>query len=209
MDTCNNHKIALELFSGSKTVSSFFESLGWNSFSVDINAKFKPTLCKDILQVSKNDLPGMIDFFWASPVCKNFSRASKASNWVKNTIKYRVYDYLPITDDSLKSIKMLEKTIEILSFFRNVPFVIENPIGRIQHTAALKKLGHYRYYVNYFDFGFPYSKETYLFSNLMLPFSTKKITVKAPGLCTVHSEFQRSKVPERLIAEIFKYIPYY
>jgi len=72
----------------------------------------------------------------------------------------------------------------------------------------MKKLGHYRYAVNYADFGFPYSKETYLFSNLFLPFSTKKVHSNSPGLLSINSKYQRSKVPPALIQSILLFLPW-
>ena len=202
-----NQKIMLELFSGSKTVSNFFESKCWQAISVDNNARLCPSICTDILQLNSVDLPSELGFTWASPDCSRLSRSAKQSHWKKVNIKKRVYQYTPATPEALISLALVEKTVQILQSFQGMPFVIENPIGRIQHLEPLKKLGHNRYYVNYADFGFEYSKETYLFTNLILPFSTKKITVRAPGLRTIRSKYQRSKVPEQLIAEIYKYIP--
>lgn len=202
-------KIIGEFFSGSKTVAGVFEENGWQSITVDIEPSYKPSLCIDILDLKKNDLPGTLDFLWFSPVCTCFSRAAPQKHWRKETLKYRRYRYVPITAESFLSIAFVEKCIEIINWFPGVPFIIENPVGRIHHTAALQSLGHYRYFVNYFDFGFPYSKETYLFSNIWLPFSLKKYKVDAPGLRSVRSVYQRSKIPRLLISKIFKYLFYY
>ena len=64
----------LELFKGTGSVGKVFEAHGWEVVSVDIEAKFKPTIIADVL-----DLPPTIgkgfDFIWFSPPCKNFSRA--------------------------------------------------------------------------------------------------------------------------------------
>lgn len=202
-----NQKIMLELFSGSKSISNFFESKGFHSVSVDNNHRLCPSICKNILDLKPVDLPGQIDFIWASPDCTYFSRASESSNWFKFHVKKRIYDYYPLTENARTALSLLQQTIQIINYYPGVPFVIENPIGRIQHLKPLKSIGHNRYYVNYYDFGFSYSKETYLFTNLILPFSTKKITVNAPGLRTIRSKYNRSKVPELLIDEIYKYIP--
>ncbi len=153
------------------------------------------------------DLPPVLHFIWASPDCTYFSRAGDSRHWFKFYVKKRVYEYFPLTDESRTALALLQKTVDIINYYAGVPFIIENPIGRIQHLEPLKAIGHYRYYVNYADFGFPYSKETYLFSNFHLPFSTKKITVNAPGLLSINSKFQRSKLPAGLISEIYKYIP--
>ena len=198
--------ILLELFSGSKTVSTQFESAGWKSFSIDNNPKLKPQLCCDILQLSPGMLPGNVSFIWASPDCSKFSRAAAQYHWEKKTVKYRQYEFKPATPEAFISLGLLQKTVDIINSFYPVPFIIENPIGRIHHFSPLKNLGHYRYAVNYADFGFPYSKETYLFSNLFLPFSTKKVKSTLPGLRTINSRYQRSKVPALLIDFIINYL---
>lgn len=201
-----NENILIELFSGSKTVSKVFEKHGWESFSIDNNPKLNPSICCDILDLELNQLPGTAAFIWASPDCRYFSRAGASRHWKKTTLKYRIYHYDPITEKAVKSQALLQKTIDIIQFYPECAFIIENPIGRIQHMQPMKILGHYRYAVNYADFGFPYSKETYLFSNLQLPFSTKKVHSSLPGLRTINSRYQRSKVPDNLVKEIIKYI---
>ena len=198
--------VILEMFSGSKTVSQQFEKYGWKSFSIDNNPKLKPQLCCDILELSPALLPQNVSFIWASPDCSKFSRAAAQKHWQKETVKYRQYQYTPATPAALISLALLQKTVDIINSFYPVPFIIENPIGRIHHFSPLKNLGHYRYAVNYADFGFPYSKETYLFSNLFLPFSTKKVKSSLPGLRSVNSRYQRSKVPALLIDFIINYL---
>lgn len=203
----SGQKNMIEFFSGSKTVSNVFANKNWTVVTIDSNQKLTPSICCDILTIEKNNLPVSPNFLWFSPPCTHFSRAAKSSHWQKNVIKYRQYSYTPLTIEAKKSISILQKCIDIINWFPDVPFVIENPVGRIQHIDCLKKLGHNRYFVNYFNFGFPYSKETYLFTNLFLPFPTKKFRIVAPGLCTIHSTFQRSKIPSQLVQKIYNYIP--
>ena len=200
-------KIVIEFFSGSKNVSTVFEKNGWHSFTVDINPKLHPSMCADICTLQPALLPQNPSFLWLSPDCTTFSRTGNPKHWQKITNKYRNYTYIPVTPEATKAIQMVNASISIIQYFAGVPFVLENPIGRIHHTEAMRSLGHYRYAVNYADFGFPYSKETYLFSNFWLPFSTKKVSSKAPGLLSVHSRFQRSIVPPILVQKIIDYSP--
>jgi site-specific DNA-cytosine methylase len=200
-------KIILELFSGSKIVSQTFEKAGWQSVTIDNNPKLKPSICKNILHIDKTDLPDHVDFIWASPVCTHFSRNSNPKHWIKITEKYRVYSYYPANPDSANSYQMVKKMVEIIQLYPNVPFIIENPVGRLRHMLPIKSLGHYRYGINYADFGFPYSKETYLFTNLLLPFSSKKVFSDKASFQTVNSRLQRSKVPAQLIKFIIPLLP--
>lgn len=199
-------KQMIELFSGSKNVAETFESHGWQTVTVDNNAKLHPSMCCDILELNPALLPKKVDFIWASPDCSKFSRSADSSNWLKTTMKYRIYNYKPNTAAAELSLQLLTKTIEIINNFAGVLFIIENPIGRIRHMEPIKNLGHYRYAVNYADFGFGYSKETYLFSNMMLPFSTKKVHSIKPGMRTIHGSYNRAIVPIPLIEKIISYI---
>jgi site-specific DNA-cytosine methylase len=197
---------SIEFFSGSGTVSRVLKFRGFDAFTIDINKKLKPDLCIDILELTKSALPPRADFLWFSPDCTCFSRAAKQSHWIKKELGYRKYFYTPATPEAQVAIKLIEKVAEIISWYPNANYVIENPIGRIQHAAALKSLGHHRYAVNYADYGFNYSKETYLFTNLMLPLSTVKVHSCKPGLRSVKSAYKRSIVPPALVMLIANYL---
>jgi len=201
-----NHKYAVELFSGSGIVSKILTERGYKTITVDINPKLKPSICCDILNLKASQLPKNVSFFWISPDCETYSRAGDSKNWKKEIIKYRVYKYVPLTEKSKKAIRLLNKVESILSVYPGVKFLIENPIGRIQHMDVIKRLGHYRYAVNYSNWGFKYSKETYLFTNFLLPLSTKKVHSSSPGLRTINSKYQRSMVPAALIRFILNYL---
>lgn len=198
-------KLMFEFFSGSKTIAGVFQKNNWSTFTVDINPKFSPRLCCDISEVTPSLLPNNPNFMWFSPDCSKFSHAANQKHWLKITDKYRQYTYYPQTPEAIKALKMLESSLNVISWFPDSSFIIENPIGRIHHMKPFKKLGHYRYSVNYADFGFPYSKETYLFTNLWLPFSTKKVSSSKPGLRSINNRFQRSIVPPELIQTIINY----
>ena len=60
--------ICLELFSGTGSIGRAFEWLGWTVVSVDVCAKWKPTLLVDILQWDYTVFPrDYFQFVWASP----------------------------------------------------------------------------------------------------------------------------------------------
>lgn len=201
-----NEKLLFEFYSGSGNISAAFRSKGWDTLTIDNNAALCPDVCCDILDINIHDFCMYPGALWFSNPCDVLSRAAKQSHFVKNTFAYRQYKYLPVTDEAIISVELIKKTISIIDHFKNVPFVIENPIGRMQHFLRDFNLGHYRYFVNYADFGYKYSKETYLFTNILLPLSTKKYKVSAPGLRTIRSKYERSKVPYSLGLFIESYI---
>lgn len=153
----------------------------------------------DITELTANHLPGSVAFFWASPDCSKFSRAAAQKHWNKSLISYRIYDYQPATAQAQKSIDLLTRTVNLITELKPEVWFIENPVGRIPHMAALKNIGHYRYCVNYQDWGFPYGKETYLFTNQLLPLPTKVQKRSGIGVRSVHNAFNRSLVPAALL----------
>lgn len=191
--------ISLELFSGSCNVSKALQEFGFDAWSVDNNPKLNPRLCGDILNFDPSILPGQCDFFWASPDCAIFSRIGDKKHWLKTTPKYRIYNYKPLSSKALLSIELLQKTIDLILFLKPKVWFIENPVGRMHHMPCMKKLGHYRYGINYKDFGFDYSKETYLFTNQLLPLSQKKVIRPGKSVIDIRSHYDRSKVPPALV----------
>jgi hypothetical protein len=190
---------SIELFSGSGHVSQLLAARSVQVFKVDFNKKFDTQLCANIREITVNDLPDVCHWFWASPDCSKFSRAANQKHWSKKVISYRNYQYTPNTLEALEALKNLDKCIELIKHFNPAVWFIENPIGRIHHTAGMRSIGHYRYAVNYADWGFPYSKETFIFTNQLLPLPTSIPKSYKPGLRTVNSSYKRSLIPPALI----------
>ena len=63
----------LELFSGTGSVGKPWREAGHEVISVDIDPRYNPEICEDILQLSycKLDIP---DVIWASPDCSQYAR---------------------------------------------------------------------------------------------------------------------------------------
>ena len=53
----NEKPVLLELFSGTGSVGRAFRALGWEVFSVDIDAAAKPTLVANVLDLQLGALP--------------------------------------------------------------------------------------------------------------------------------------------------------
>ena len=65
----------LDLYCGTKSVSNAFAEYDWKTTTVDIDPACKPDICKNVLKLTKADLPDDIDAIWASPLCTQYSRA--------------------------------------------------------------------------------------------------------------------------------------
>ena len=110
-------KRLLELFAGTGSVGKVFEAAGWEVVSVDSVPAFGPTICVDIMQWDYRIYPpGHFDFVHASPPCTEFSRAL--------TSRPRDLEAGDV---------LVNKTLEILTYFRPRWWTIENP-----HTGLLK-----------------------------------------------------------------------
>jgi hypothetical protein len=67
----------LELFSGTGSMGRAFREQGWRVTSVDIEPKFNPTFCCDVLEFEAWRVLefGNVDLIWASPPCTHYSCA--------------------------------------------------------------------------------------------------------------------------------------
>jgi hypothetical protein len=200
-------KTAIELFSGSKTVADVLKQNAWSVVTVDNNRNLHANICIDIMQLQKYHLPESVNFIWASLPCTHFSRAANQKHWKKTTLKYRQYHYEPLTPEAIQSILLLQKTLDIFSWFPGALWLIENPIGRLHHMPAMKSTGHFRYGVNYIDWNHFIAKETYLFTNFHLPFTQKKVQSPLPGVRSIRPSYQRSIVPALLVEFIVNHLP--
>jgi site-specific DNA-cytosine methylase len=200
------NRTSIEFFSGSKVVSEVLSLYGFTTFTIDSNPLLYPSICCDILDFNTDLVPGQLNFFWASPDCRKFSRDGSWDSWQKETIGYRQYRYTPTDLEAARSYALLAKTISLINFFKPDVWFIENPVGRIQHMEPLQSIGHYRYGINYKDYGFDYSKETYLFTNMLLPLSTKKVIRPGKGVMSLNSKYKRAVVPPALLHFLIQYI---
>tara|TARA_R110002096_G_scaffold8166_1_gene34375 strand:- start:195 stop:854 length:660 start_codon:yes stop_codon:yes gene_type:complete len=143
----------LELFAGSRSVGKVAEEMGFEVFSVDINNFDGIDLVKDIEFLTKEDIPFIPDFVWASPPCTTYSIAA---------ISHHRDQGKPKTDFAAKSDRLIVNTLKLIKEY-NCLYFIENPRGYLRKMNFM--LGIPRTTVWYCRYGDIRAKPTDLWSN--------------------------------------------
>lgn len=144
----------LELFAGSRSVGRVAERLGFEVFSVDIEAFDGIDLVKDIETLMRSDIPFVPDVIWASPPCTTYSLAA---------ISHHRHSIIPISDAAAKADQVLRKTVEIFSWFPTATFYMENPVGMMRKMPEVLDLD--RRTVDYCTYGDTRRKPTDIWTN--------------------------------------------
>lgn len=195
----------LELFSGTESFSNVARERGHKCFTIDIDKKFNSDLCKDILNVSRDDIPFKPDIIWASPPCEAFSVAAISKNWKEGN---------PISKKAINSLKLIQKTITIIECLIPMFYFIENPRGMLRKQPEVRSIP--RKTVTYCQYGDSRMKPTDIFTNCYEWIDIAKSCKNgmschesAPrgsrtGTQGIKRVEDRSKVPRELCLEIIK-----
>lgn len=201
----------LELFSGSGTVSTIAGELGFRTCSVDIEAKYNPTITADIAKLSIKEIPGSDRIFiiWASLPCQFYSILNSKAHWKRLRVAHRKYSYAPSSVSACKAIQLLEKTLLIIRKVNPIYFFIENPRGVLRHMPQMKAIP-FMHTVSYNDFGLNIYKPTDIFHNcpfLKLKKLTTSVGKKFPSsVAGMNNSFDRAIVPADLAKSIIEQI---
>lgn len=203
--------ITLELFCGTKSFSKYAKKLGHKTFTIDMDSRFKPDLCIDILKFNINMLPEEFrhpDIVWASPPCTCFSVASISTHWKGGWRKY-----MPKTEEAKIAINLIEKTVELIEQLKPKNFFIENPRGVLR---KLNLIPFNRTTVCYCQYGDRRMKPTDIWNGFLnyegkMCHNGNKDHESAPrgaktGTQGLKGNIERGKIPEGLFKEIFKLI---
>lgn len=119
----------LELHSGTESFSSVVRERGHRTFTVDFDKQFNPDLCADVRDMVPGMIPFIPDVIWASPPCTCFSVASIGKHWHR--------DHSPKSDEAIEALVVLHKTIEIIKWYPNAIYWLENPRGKMRKMPAM------------------------------------------------------------------------
>lgn len=146
-----SHRVCLDLFSGLGGFSSAFQDADdWNVVTVDIQERFEPDICADVLELRPQDLPDP-DVILASPPCKCFSRAAAWADHFDS-------DGRPQTEDARESITLVYHALGLIRALEPRYWFIENPMG----SKIKRYLGEPVGRLTYCQYGTTYQKPTYL-----------------------------------------------
>ena len=126
----------LELFSGTESFSNVARAYGGDCTTIDNDPSFKPSIVKDLrfpLELPEQ-YSGCFDIIWASPPCVGFSVASIGKHWEKGRIP------TPKTETARDGLRMLNNTLDIITYLKPRFFFIENPRGMMRKMPRLTQL---------------------------------------------------------------------
>ena len=117
----------LDLFCGTGSWDGPFRKLGWEVHTLDINPKFQPTICCDLLDWDFEKFkPGHFEVIVASPPCQLFSHANQHKP-----------DGLHIGDC------LVLQTLRIIKHLRPKVWLLENPrMGDLARRAYMQHIPH-------------------------------------------------------------------
>lgn len=198
----------LELFAGSRSLGIEAEKMGLKVFSSDINNFNKIDYVVDILEFDTQRVPFKPDIIWASPPCTGFSVASIGHHWGGGK-----GGYIPKTDTAKLGIQLVQKTLELIEYYKPKFWFMENPRGVLRKLDVVKGLK--KNTVTYCQYGDERMKPTDIWTNseMWLPKKMCKngdpCHVAAPrgsrtGTQGRSNPYERSKIPSELCIEILK-----
>ena len=205
----------LELFAGSCSFSKVAKEFGYKTFTTDINNYDGIDLICDILNIDLSQIPYTPDIIWASPPCTAFSVASIGCHWTGGKEAY-----IPKTNKAKLGIKLVEKTLEIIKYYKklnpNLIYYIENPRCVLRKLGLLDNIS-IRNTVTYCQYGDSRMKPTDIWTNdkewkpRPMCKNGDDCHIPAPrgsktGTQGLKGSYERSIVPPELFIEIFNHI---
>ena len=198
----------LDLFCGTKSMAKAFERAGWETYTVDWEPSFDPTLCCDINTLTIEKIielcGGVPDFVHLSPDCSSYSVAAISHHRQKNK---ETGNLDPISDYAQFCDKTNSYIIDlIVNQLKPKFYTIENPRSGMRKMNFVKNLP--RYTTTYCQWGDTRMKPTDIWTNLPNPNfpcckNGDKCHEPAPrgsqtGTQGIKGSRDRSRIPDKL-----------
>ena len=185
----------LDLFSGLGGWSQAFKDRGHQVTTVDIEDKFKPNLCIDVMELKSEDFGHRYDIILASPPCNCFSVASLYRHWKKRMgISY------PTDEATIKSIELVKHTLSLITELNPRWWILENPVGMLRKQTFMKE--YKRTTITQCQYGRSVMKPTDLWGILPKGFIVKKC--KPGALCHERAIRSSKKGVQGIISSLDK-----
>lgn len=203
----------LDLFCGTKSVASAFAAAGWETYTVDWEKSFQPTLCADIGSLTAQDIidlcGGIPDVIWASPDCTTYSVAGIRYHRKQSATG----ELLPTSDYAKQCDEINTHLIELIQELKPKYWFIENPRGCMRKMPFMDGLA--RYTITYCQYGDTRMKPTDIWTNHPNPEFKPPCKNGAPchqaaprgsatGTQGLNSKVLRSMIPEDFCNHIVK-----
>lgn len=148
----------LDLYAGTRSVEKTLTRLYPGMVevvSVDIEPKFKPTICADLLELDYKRIwkPGEFDAVWSSSPCTWYSLARNS-----------------VPRDFTLADQLVKRAIEIIEYLQPDRWFMENPRAFMRLRPFMKPMEKYRHTVNYCKYSsrgdyYKYPKPTDIWTN--------------------------------------------
>ena len=159
----------LDLFCGTKSMAKAFEKAGWETYTVDWEKDFEPTLCCDVNTLTVEKIielcGGVPDFVHLSPDCSSYSVAAISHHRRQNKTTGElepITEYAQFCDETNTYIIDL-----IVNKLKPKYWTIENPRSAMRKMRFVKDLP--RYTVTYCKYGDSRQKPTDIWTNIPNP----------------------------------------
>jgi hypothetical protein len=153
----------LDLFCGTKSISTAFAAAGHKVFTVDWEKGFSPDLQIDIEQLTATQIiklcGGKPDVIWASPDCTSYSIAAISTHRTRDASG----NLAPKSEYAKKCDAVNKHVLDLINEIKPKYYFIENPRGALRKMDFMKGL--YRYTLTYCQYGDKRMKPTDIWTN--------------------------------------------